>query len=237
MGRFPHLLWSKSVLYGMLNALHQLSQTVLDEEVQEVFIGRMKRRVVLQDTMGERDEILREFAQRSKQFIKTSVAWAPDTVQSHLQEYVNEITRESAFSYHAGVALATECVQSFSPLNANAVGITSSANAARPLCVKSDASRFMISMSNRQSYVSTVSAMLQLSDDAQKRRELLVGFCHALDKAGKKAKKLKERQKNQEGQEEAPTLQRDSSKAAPEVPQTSQQIAQMLQQVYMEPSG
>ncbi len=67
VGRFPHLLWSKSVLYGMLNALHQLSQTVMDEEAQEVFIGRMRRRVMLLDTVQERDEILREFAQRSKQ--------------------------------------------------------------------------------------------------------------------------------------------------------------------------
>ncbi len=140
VGRFPHLLWSKSVLYGMLNALHQLGQAVTDEEAQEVRIGRMRRRVVLLDTVQERDEILREFAQRSKQFIKTSVAWAPDTVQSHLQEYVNEITKES-FSYHAGVALATECVQSFSPLNGGAVGITAASNATRPLCVKGDASR------------------------------------------------------------------------------------------------
>ncbi len=74
------------------------------------------------------------------QFIKTSVAWAPDTVQSHLQEYVNEITKES-FSFHAGVALATECVQSFSPLNSGSSGITTASNAARPLCVKGDASR------------------------------------------------------------------------------------------------
>ena len=96
VGRFPHLLWSKSVLYGMLNALHQLSQTVLDDEIQEVEIGRMKRRVVLLDTNLERDEILKEFAQRCKQFVKTSVDWAPDTVQSQLQEYINEITNRWA---------------------------------------------------------------------------------------------------------------------------------------------
>ncbi len=207
VGRFPHLLWSKSVLYGMLNAVHQLGQTVTDEEAQQVHIGRMRRRVVLQDTMQERNEILREFAQRSKQFIKTSVAWAPDTVQSHLQEYINEITKES-FSFHAGVALATECVQSFSSLNSTAMGITSAANATMPLCVKGDASRyekqkstlektpsllflsrFMISMSNRQSYMSMVSAMLSLCNTVQRRKELLLDFCHSLDKSGKLAKK------------------------------------------------
>lgn len=92
VGRFPHLLWSKTVLYGMLNALHQLSQSVLDEDIQVVEIGKMKRKVILMDTIAERDEILKEYTQRCKQFVKTSVDWAPDTVHSHLQEYINEIT-------------------------------------------------------------------------------------------------------------------------------------------------
>lgn len=61
----------------------------------------MERRVVLLDTIGERDEILADFAQRCKLFIRESVKWAPDTVQSHLQEYINEITKES-FSNHQG---------------------------------------------------------------------------------------------------------------------------------------
>jgi phosphatidylinositol 4-kinase len=113
VSRFPHLLWSKSVLYGMLNALHQLSQCVCDEDVQEVYIGRMERKVMLLDTDVERDEILREFEQRCKQFVKTSVEWAPDTVQSHLQEYINEITSLMSFSFHMGVRLASECVQTF----------------------------------------------------------------------------------------------------------------------------
>jgi len=69
----------------MLNAVHQLAGTINDDEVQEVFVGRMRRRVLLQDTPTERDETLREFAQRSKLFVKTSVTWAPDTVLSHLQ--------------------------------------------------------------------------------------------------------------------------------------------------------
>ncbi len=113
VGKFPHLLWSKSVLFGMLNAVHQLNIFVHDESVQEVRIGRMKRRVILLDTLETREEILNEFAQRSQLFVKTSMEWAPDTVQSHLQEYVNTVRMEGIRS-HAGVTLATECIQSFS---------------------------------------------------------------------------------------------------------------------------
>ena len=85
VGIFPHLLWSKAVLFGMLNALQTLSLSVDDEDTQEVKVGRMRRRVILMETVESRQDLLHEFAQRSKEFVKTSVEWAPDTVQSHLQ--------------------------------------------------------------------------------------------------------------------------------------------------------
>lgn len=53
----------------------------------------------------------------------------------------------------------------------------------RPMCIKSDSSRFMISMSNRQSHTSTVTAILSLCATGEKRRELLESFCFDLDKA------------------------------------------------------
>ena len=46
----------------------------------------------------------------------------------------------------------------------------------------------MISMSNRQSYTSTVSAMLELCDTKQRYREVLDGFCTDLDKAAEDIK-------------------------------------------------
>ena len=94
-----------------------------------------------------------------------------------LQEYMNEITKES-FTFHLGVALATECVQSFSAMapggsdsflsggGGGGSGSFSSAASRQPLQIgsKADSSRFMISMSNRQSYTSTVSAMLAMCE-------------------------------------------------------------------------
>ena len=84
-------IWAKwtllSAYFNLRNFIFSLY--VGDEDVQEVKVGRMKRRVILMDTMEARQDILHEFAQRSKEFVKTSVEWAPDTVQSHLQEYIN----------------------------------------------------------------------------------------------------------------------------------------------------
>ena len=160
--KFPHLFWSKSVLYGMLNSLHQLSQTIPYEDIPEVLVGRLKRKVVLLDTVSERDDYLADYAKRIKQFINASIEWAPDTVQSHLQEYINNITKES-FTTHAGVTLATECIQSFSGVNdSQIISPTGIKPIRRPFCAVSDSSRIQLSMSNRQAYTSKVSGMLSL---------------------------------------------------------------------------
>ena len=170
--KFPHLFWSKSVLYGMLNALHQLSQTIPYEDIPEVLVGRLKRKVVLFDTVPEREEYLADFAKRIKEFINTSVKWAPDTVQSHLQEYINNITKES-FTTHAGVTLATECIQSFSVTNEPQVLSPTGRVLRRPFCAVSDSSRIQLSMSNRQAYTSKVSGMLSLCASTKGHRQAL----------------------------------------------------------------
>jgi len=187
---FSHLLWSKAVLYGMLDAVHQLSQHLNEEDTPEVLIGKMKRKVVLLDTVNDREETLRDFVARIKQYIRTSVEWAPDTVQSHLQEYINTVTKES-FATHTGVSLATECIQSFSRSDGGtaAGGVGGGAGAAgggsvRQFCVTADTSRIQLSMSNRQSYTSKVSAMLSLCTTFKARRDLISRFVKELDRAG-----------------------------------------------------
>ena len=101
---------------------------------------------------------------------------------------MNEITKES-FTFHMGVALATECVQTFSAapgtdsfIGGGGSGGSMSSSARQPLQIgsKSDSSRFMISMSNRQSYTSTVSAMLAMCDSRESR---LRSFAADLDAA------------------------------------------------------
>ncbi len=92
-------------------------------------------------------------------------------------------------------------------------------------------------MSNRQSYMSMVSAMLSLSDTAQKRRDLLVGFCTQLDRAGKKARKLRRRKQMELRGEKDDEDEEDESPKEIRVPQAMQQLSHLMQQVHLDPSG
>ena len=75
--------------------------------------------------------------------------WAPDTVQSHLQEYINSV-RIEGIKIHAGVTLATECIQRFSTggtsSRADNTSISSTQNVRRitQIGVGSDSSRFQL---------------------------------------------------------------------------------------------
>ncbi len=104
----------------------------------------------------------------------------------------------------------------------------------------------MISMSNRQSYMSTVSAMLSLSDTSQKRRDLLLGFCHQLDRSGKKAKKLMRKKRREErgekeeegdGDDDDDDGEEEETDKKIKVPQTAQQLNQLMQRVNLDPGG
>lgn len=84
--------------------------------------------------------------------------------------------------------MATECIQNFSTLNPDSLGMSTISSMIRPACIKSDSSRFVISMSNRQSYMSTVAALLSQCETSEKKLELFAKFCAQLDKAAEKVK-------------------------------------------------
>ena len=47
------------------------------------------------------------------QYVRTAVEWAPATVLSHLQEYINTMTHDTGLT-HTGVTFAVECILHFS---------------------------------------------------------------------------------------------------------------------------
>ena len=97
------------------------------------------------------------------------------------QEYINTV--RIGHRIHAGVTLATECIQSFSM-----GGMTNTGpNARRRNVQGSDASRFQLSMINRQSYTSAVAGILSATN--LEKTILLSKFCCEVDNTAESAKK------------------------------------------------
>lgn len=45
--------------------------------------------IMLKDTQSEREQTVKDFANRCKAIIEEAIKWAPDTMRSHLKEYIN----------------------------------------------------------------------------------------------------------------------------------------------------
>jgi hypothetical protein len=44
---------------------------------------------MLKDTQAEREQMVKDMANRCKGIIEEAMKWAPDTMRSHLKEYIN----------------------------------------------------------------------------------------------------------------------------------------------------
>ena len=45
--------------------------------------------IMLKDTQAEREQMVKDMANRCKGIIEEAMKWAPDTMRSHLKEYIN----------------------------------------------------------------------------------------------------------------------------------------------------
>ena len=168
--KFPHILWSRKVLFSMLDTLDLVASHLhLDANIESPIIQLghgTGQTIMLKDTQSEREQTVKDFANRCKGIIEEAVKWAPDTMKSHMKEYINNKGQEGT-STHAGLALATECVLSFSSSSLTEAdrAVPAGYLAARPSCVKNDSSRFFASLSQRKEYSGKVSGMLDLASD------------------------------------------------------------------------
>ncbi|UYV78926.1 PI4KA [Cordylochernes scorpioides] len=86
--RFPHLLWSGTILWTMLDILHVLAKSLeldANEESPELTIPNVPYTLSLTDTMESRVSIVRDFSARCQGIIQEAVKWAPSATRSHLQ--------------------------------------------------------------------------------------------------------------------------------------------------------
>ncbi|KAK8780519.1 hypothetical protein V5799_018137 [Amblyomma americanum] len=192
--RFPHLLWSRKVLWAMLDILQALAYSLeLDpnETGQEVIVPFTQYSVTLTDTMEGRETIVRDLAAHCQGIVQEAVKWAPIATRSHLQEYmVTNSELVEALTQHTGVGLAIESIMLFAGLNATSSPQSTSLLERWPACVKKDYSEFVCSMEIRCRYSGEVAGLLMSSKNTEyTRKELAAKLLNQLHTSWKTCNK------------------------------------------------
>ncbi|CAL8078131.1 unnamed protein product [Orchesella dallaii] len=162
--RFPHLLWSRTVLHTMLDILEVLSKSLttnpnLDTAMSA--IANTPYAIQFMDSMDAREAMVRDYSERCTGFLQEAMKWAPETTRSHLEEYVN-LNCGDALQNHSGLAMATEGLLKFAGLNLVAENLPDTSLEKRPECVKTSIPRCISSLTMRNHYLGQVQGMLQI---------------------------------------------------------------------------
>lgn len=172
--RFGHLLWSKRVLWTMLDILQVLSHSLEidpNQETPTLRIPQTPYSIQLMDTLEARESIVKDFATNSERFIAEAMIWAPQRTISHIQEYMTQVS-SSGIWRHTGISMALESILQYAPLNMYSTPLSTSTLEKRPKCVKSDSSKIILTSSKRSKYIGEVVGMLTIY--GEKRKEELV---------------------------------------------------------------
>ncbi|KAK3796327.1 hypothetical protein RRG08_021349 [Elysia crispata] len=184
VSRFPHLLWSGNFLRTMLDIL-QVVCTALDldphEDAPEIQIPGTPYKLRIMDNLVSREQVVKDYSARSSTILQEAMKWAPNTVRSHLIEYVLKMDLEAQkLLQHSGLAMATESVLSFAGYRGTVATTGTSSLDRRPRCVNSESSNFMANLSIRSRYLGEVNGMLDISDNPE---TVECKLCETLDKA------------------------------------------------------
>lgn len=171
VGKFPHLLWSKRVLWTMLDILQVLSDSLKLDPNQErptLRIPSTPYSIELVDTQEAREGIVKDFSMYSDGILKEAMKWAPEWTTSHIQEYANQLTEVDIWN-HAGLSLAMESIMQCSPFNSESAQLSINTLEKRPKCIKNDLSKVISVLNLRSKYLGQVSGMLMVDNETNRK--------------------------------------------------------------------
>jgi phosphatidylinositol 4-kinase A len=154
--KFPHLLWSRSVLYCMLDILQLLAYSLsLDPNQPLPMFQVPMTNYALQfmDNMPSRENRFKDFSARCQGIFNEAMKWAPNYTRSHLQQYQSQNTNE--FSSMAFDSVVKSWLQE-------------SVSQKTSLITSKGTSKFVSVLCSRSKYTGEIAGLLSVMDDDEK---------------------------------------------------------------------
>lgn len=128
--KFPHLLWSRSLLWSMLDILQLLAYSLsLDPNLPIPIVQVPMTSYTLQfmDNMPARENRFKDFSDRCQGIFNEAMKWAPNYTRSHLQQYQSQShifsnfnNREEALAFDSVIrSWLNDCVSNVKLKNPN----------------------------------------------------------------------------------------------------------------------
>lgn len=163
--KFPHLLWSRSVLWCMLDILQLLAYSLTldpNQPVPILHVAMTQSTLQFMDNMPARENRFKDFSDRCQGIFNEAMKWAPNYTRSHLQQYQNQNNmvpvshREEALAFDSVIrSWLADCV--------------SNNKSRTPANCPRGTSRFVSVLCLRSKYTGEISGLLSVLDEEGKR--------------------------------------------------------------------
>lgn len=168
--KFPHLLWSRSVLWCMLDILQLLAYSLsLDpnQPIPIVQVPMTSYTLQFMDNMPARENRFKDFSDRCQGIFNEAMKWAPNYTRSHLQQYQSQ-THSAPFSNREEALAFDSVIRSW--LSDSVAGNKMKNNGS-----VRGTSKFVSVLCLRSKYTGEISGLFSILDDEGKK-----GLCERL---------------------------------------------------------